>query len=268
MKNLILILKKISSVLLFLFLEIVAILLMVYFNNYQHSVFSSSIASITGSISSITGSIHEYFYLAENNDDLLKENARLREELLTYASDTANSPKDSSIYSYRIIPARVINNSVNNIRNNIILNKGEIDGIKPDMGVVCASGVVGIIKTTSDHFSVVIPIINNQSKISCKLSSTNNFGSLVWDGSDYRYAELKEIPKHVNINIGEKVCTSGFSAIFPKNIPIGEVTDINEESEQFHSIKVKLSTNFQTLTYVEVLDFVHREELDSISLVK
>ena len=222
--------------------------------------------AVNGSISEFTGSISEYFYLTENNEELLKENALLREELLAIKAKLGAASTDSLPRTYRVITANVINNSVNNQQNLIILDKGKQDGIKPDMGVICATGVVGIIKTVSDHFSQVIPIINNQSKISCKLDSTNNFGSLVWDGGDYRYAKLQEIPKHVKVSIGEKISTSGFSSIFPANIPVAEVVQVKEQSEQFLSIDVKLSTNFRTLTYVEVMDFGFKQELDSISV--
>lgn len=266
MENLLLLLKKASSLLLFLFLELIAILLIVFNNNYQHSVFSSSMTAVNGSISELTGSISEYFYLTENNEDLLKENALLREELLAVKAKLGNTSTDSLPKTYRVITANVINNSVNNQQNLIILDKGELDGIKPDMGVICSTGVVGIIKTVSDHFSVVIPIIHNQSKISCKLDSSNNFGSLVWESSDYRYAKLTEIPKHVKVSIGEKISTSGFSSIFPANIPVGEVINVEEASEQFLSIDVKLSTNFRTLTYVEVMEFGYKLELDSINV--
>jgi rod shape-determining protein MreC len=267
MENLLLLLKKASSLLLFLFLELIAILLIVFNNNYQHSVFSRSMTAVNGNISDITGSISKYFYLTENNEELLKENALLREELLAVKAQL-NIPTDSLQRNYKVITANIINNSVNNPQNLIMLDKGELDGIKPDMGVICATGVVGIVKTVSDNFSVVIPIVNNQSKISCKLDSSNNFGSLIWENVDYRYAKLSEIPKHVKVSIGEKISTSGFSSIFPANIPVGEVIDVKEESEQFLSIDVKLSTNFRTLSYVEVMDFCHKQELDSISVAQ
>jgi rod shape-determining protein MreC len=136
------------------------------------------------------------------------------------------------------------------------------------MGVICSSGVVGIIKTVSDNFSVIIPIINNQSKISCKLDSSNNFGSLIWENADYRYAKLTEIPKHVRVNVGETISTSGFSSIFPADIPVGTVTNVEEESEQFLSIDVELSTNFRTLSYVEIMNYSLKQELDSIKVIQ
>ena len=268
MENLLLLLKKASSLLLFLFLELIAILLIVFNNNYQHSVFSRSMTAVNGGISDITGSISQYFYLTKNNEDLLNENALLREELLAVKAQLNGVTTDSLPRDYKIITARVINNSVNNQQNLIILDKGELDGVLPDMGVICASGVVGIVKTVSNNFSVVIPIINNQSMISCKLDSSNNFGSLVWENADYRYAKLTEIPKHVKVNVGETISTSGFSSIFPANIPVGVVTNVKEESEQFLSIDVELSTNFRTLSYVEITNYSLKQELDSIKVIQ
>lgn len=268
MENLLLLLKKASSLLLFLFLELIAILLIVFNNNYQHSAFSSSMTAVNGGISEFTGSISKYFYLSENNEDLLKENALLREELLAAKAQLGGIATDSLPRNYRVITANVINNSVNNQQNYIILDKGEVDGIQPDMGVICSSGVVGIIKTVSDNFSVIIPIINNQSKISCKLDSSNNFGSLIWENADYRYAKLTEIPKHVNVKVGETISTSGFSSIFPADILVGIVTNVEEESEQFLSIDVELSTNFRTLSYVEIMSYSLKQELDSIKVIQ
>ena len=268
MENLLLLLKRASSLLLFLLLEIIAILLIVFNNNYQHSVFSSSMTAVNGGISTLTGSISQYFYLTENNEDLLQENALLREELLAAKAQLNGVVTDSLPRDYKIITAKVINNSVNNQQNLIILNKGEKDGVMPDMGVICASGVVGIIKTVSDNFSVIIPIINNQSKISCKLDSSNNYGSLVWENADYRFAKLTEIPKHVRVNVGETISTSGFSSIFPADIPVGTVVNVEEESEQFLSIEVQLSTNFRTLSYVEIMNYSLKQELDSIKVIQ
>ena len=145
-----------------------------------------------------------------------------------------------SRYFYR--DAKVVNNSVNKVRNFITIDKGRSNGITKDMAVVSPQGVVGIVRNTSDHFSTVISLINTQLKISGRLKSTNYFGSIEWDGYSPRFVRLTEIPIHASVSTGDSVVTSGYSAIFPDDILIGEVDDVEtDKGGGFYNLKIRLS---------------------------
>lgn len=276
MENLLQFIKRFSLLLLFLALETVAIIMLVQFNSYQRSVLFSSANWVSGGFYQVVDAVGGYFNLREVNQSLSAENAALKNEIerLKAQQPALVSSTDSMLIAtadttfwqpYSYVAAHVIQHSINKAQNYITLNKGTDDGILPDMGVVSPDGVVGIVKSASRHYAMVIPIINVQSRISCRLDSTQNFGSLVWDASDYRTAILQEVPGHATVKIGETVSTSGFSAIFPSNIPVGKVSDVTLiEESQFLQIKVDLSVDFGKLSEVNVIQFAGNLEYKAL----
>ena len=280
-------LLRFKSLLLFLILEAVAVVLMVNTNSYHHYVFFSSANVVTGNLGGFVGGISDYFGLRGANEELLRQNMVLMEQVrdlqtrnnmleqaisqdslpvLPLAVDTTLSPDRN----FRFIEAKILNLTVNRRLNYITLNKGARDGVSDNMGVICSDGVVGTVAMVSEKFSLVLPIINLQSKTSCRLDSCEYLGSLVWDGQDPLYAGLEEIPRHADVKVGDKVCTSGFSDIFPIGIPVGTVSEAEVTyADNFYSIKVRLSADFQRLTGVYVVAFEDNAELmqltDSVS---
>ena len=100
---------------------------------------------------------------------------------------------------YRIFKANVIKNSLNKADNYITLDRGSSDSIRPEMGVVDANGVVGIVYKTSPRYSLVIPLLNSKSSISCKIVGSEYFGYLKWEGGDSRFAYLRTCPVMRNL---------------------------------------------------------------------
>lgn len=270
MRNLINFLIQYSVLILFLFLEIISFALVVNNREYQKSVFLSSSNSAVSGLYEMNNSVVEFFKLRDANDNLSEENTLLKNELnkLRNQLSTLEPEKDDSLHfqippemEYEFISAKVINNSTNKLQNYITLNKGLRDGIKVDMGVISDEGVVGIVKTVSDKFAVVIPILNDKIKINCKFTKTNYSGPLQWDGLDYRYADLKDIARHVEFSLGDSLITSGFTNTFPEGIPVGVIEDFKiKKSEAYYNIKVKLSVNFRTLSHVKVIDYKNYNE--------
>lgn len=272
MRNLIKILIKIAPLLLFVLLETVAVVLMVQRSRYHNYTITSTANVVAGSTLEATSAVTSYFSLGTVNNQLALENSNLKNEIeilkkeLALYKDSIPNVKTDSSFNINYIPAKVIGGSVNKLDNYITLDKGTDDGIKPDMGVVCSEGVVGIIVTASRHFSVVLPIINSESKISCRLDSSKTLGSLIWHGFDPSYAGLEEIPRHAIVNKGEKVYTSGFSYIFPEGVPVGVVEEVKlNDSDSFYYIKVKLNTSFYTISHVDVVNFSERDELKQLN---
>ncbi|MBP5318180.1 MAG: rod shape-determining protein MreC [Paludibacteraceae bacterium] len=276
MENLIRFFQRFSALMLFIVLEVIAIALMVNYNNYHLSVFMNSSNVVTGGLYHATSGVTEYFGLYGKNEKLSVENTRLknenqnlRKQLAALSSQVPKAAKADTVVpveeQYHYIPAKVINNSVNHYQNYLTLNKGLRDGVRPDMGVVSADGVVGIVMQASDRYCVVLSMLNPNSRISCRLEKCRNFGSLVWNGLDPRKGDLIEIPRHAEVQAGEKVITSGFSSIFPEGIAVGTVKDFDlKPSDNFYDIEIELATDFRKLTYVNIISYDHRAEMVSL----
>jgi rod shape-determining protein MreC len=273
MQNILRFLAKYSTILLFIVLQAVSLYLLFNYNSFQQSAFFSTSNRLNGWLFSMQESVTGYLDLRENNESLLRQNNELElkvanlESVVRRYSDTTEMPllrmKEADEFS--LIPARVIKNSVSHERNYVTLNVGKMDGISPEMGVANADGIVGVVSLVSDHYSVVMPILNPEIQFSCKLKNSNASGSLRWDGFDRRFAYLNEIPPYVSVSKGDTVITSGFSAIFPEGLMVGTVEDYRiGEDANFLKLKVRLATHFDALSNVRVIRYKHREELKKI----
>lgn len=250
----------------FLALEAISFVLIVSFNNYQRVTFFNTSNDFVGTVYEKFSSMDEYFSLSRTNARLAADNAALRKQLYSLKSQqekyTFNRPDTIDAPAYVFTSAKVISNTVNRQLNYITINKGSRHGIKPDMGLIDDTGVVGVITNVSRNYSTGISLLNKRLSIPAKITKSNYFGSLVWDGQHYNTADLKEIPYHVMVNIGDTVVTSGYSNIFPEGIMIGTIKKYDIESgSNFYDIKVELSTSFKTVRYVEVVQNTKRDEL-------
>ncbi|MDR1729778.1 MAG: rod shape-determining protein MreC [Prevotellaceae bacterium] len=269
MKTLIRFLLKSKTLFLFLFLEIVSLILIVNHNQFQRSWFLNSSNAVVGEIYTFSNSVSEYFNLKTVNENLAKENAELR-NLLHVQENELNFIKQDTNYqgrkdfaaekNFTFITSKVINSSTNKYQNYITLDKGSADSIRPNMGVINALGVVGIVSSASEHFSVVLPILNPSSKISAKIKNGGNAGSLVWKGGDARIALLEEVPLYFPVTKGDTVVTSGNSTIFPEGINIGTVREFRKENYNFYFIEVELFTDFSQLSFVDVISYKNARE--------
>ena len=248
----------------FIFCEIIAFTLLYRYNAYQRNVMLSSANVVIGHIMSVSGSVSSFLNLGKENRQLFDRNKQLELEVLqlshqleTMKSNTLSYDSmttDSLLNVYEFISAGVVNNSVTRLLNYITINKGSKDGIEPDMGVISTHGVVGVVSTVNNRFSVVIPLLNPKWGLSCKLLNSNYFGTLAWDGRDAQYANLEELPTHTEFREGDKVVTSGFTGIFPAGIMVGMVANSDiSASSGFYSLKVTLATDFRNLTTVWVV---------------
>jgi rod shape-determining protein MreC len=256
MKNLFNFLLKFHHFILFILLEIVSITFIVRYNNFQRVRFLNSSNAIAGKVYTDINSVKEFFTLKKQNEKLAFENANLRRQLLSIKQSDLNvltvRPPDST--NLKTIPAKVINNSVNKQYNYITLNKGYRNGVRPDMGVICSDGVVGVIKNVSQNYSTVLSVLNSRWSINSKLSNSNYFGPLKWEGENPYLAILNEIPYHVKVQEEDEVVTSGYSDIFPEGILIGRVVKIgHDKGNNFQEIWVQLSTDFSNLYYVDII---------------
>ena len=264
MRNLLDFLVKYNYWFLFLFLEAVSFVLLFQFNSYQGSVWFSSANAVTGKLYETSSEIESYFQLSKINSELTQRNLYLEQRLHKLEKQIGDSAADStmeksllmkSLQPYRLIPAKVISMTVGRLDNLITINKGEVDGIKKDMGVVCGTGVVGIVYLTSKHYSIVIPILNSQSNISCVIQGRGYFGYLHWTGGDISQAYVDDVPRHAHFRLYDNVVTSGYSSVFPAGIIVGKILHVYNSADQMsYRLRVKLSTDFGKLRDVCVVD--------------
>lgn len=265
MKNLFLLLWRNNFTLAFFALEIYCFFLLVQNNKFQNaSAFNASNALVAKSMEGVNY-LKEYIHLKDDNASLAEDNARLRNSLkdAIYEKDTLLTTIDDSInhQQYNFITAKVINNSVNRRNNYLTLNKGSMEGIKPEMGVICSDGIVGIVKQVSPHFCTVMSLLHKDTRISAKIKRNEFFGSLVWEGGSPYFASLKEIDKTVPVQKGDTIVTTSFSSIFPAGIMIGRITDARVAAgSNFHDIEVHLSTQFQKLSHVYIINNILKAE--------
>jgi len=199
--------------------------------------------------------IKNYLHFREINETLANENTTLRNNI-----DRLLMNDTISQQTYQYISARLTSNSVNKQHNFFTINKGAKSGLAAGMAVIADGSVAGIISGCSDNFSIVMSLINLDFRLSARIKSNGYFGSLMWDGKDYRTAILSDIPQHVTVNVGDTIETTGYSAIFPESVTIGIVSDYEKPGSDFYTIKVRLKTDFRKLLYVDVVDSKRREE--------
>lgn len=260
MRNLLNLINKNNHLILFIILEVLAFSLIIQNNNFQRSAVINSTNGITSSGFKLASNVKDYLTLKSTNELLFQENAKLRSLISLHQTDSI-----STANPFYFTPARVINNSVAKANNYLTLDKGKVDGVKKGMGVIGDNMIVGIIRETSEHFSTVISILHSKSKVSIVVKKNNHFGSLEWDGKSYKRAKIKDIPSHVDLQIGDTITTSGFSYIFPSNLSIGTIYEITTESDdKFHDANIQFIENLKEIKFVTICQSMNKFEKDSL----
>lgn len=257
MQNLIEFLHRFSHWLLFLLLETISIILLVSYNGYQSSIWFSSANMIAGKLLEWDSMISVFLSQDKINEELTATNLRLMQENanLQESLESANIKKSDLDISYKFIAAKVISNSLYDKNNLFTIDKGLADGVKEDMGVVDGNGVTGIVYLVSDHYSVVMSVLNIHTNISCFIKKRGYFGYLSWNGNAIDEAELNDIPKHARFKLGDQVVTSGYSSIFPQGLPVGKIVKAYNSSDGLsYRLKIKLYANFSRMRDVRVID--------------
>lgn len=265
MRKLILFLVRYFTVILFLLLQGLAFFLIYRSQPYQHSTLYGLHAAWSGRIFETQDNISNYFKLGRINQNLADENAALR---------TANKAAYFSLYSqkdtvkdtvyrqqYAYVEAQVVGSSHTKLNNYITINRGKVHGIAPDMGVLSSHGVIGVVKDVSAHYATVIPIIHSKSLLSVDFKKNAFFGTLSWDGKNYRTAQLSDIPREAQFTIGDTIVSSPRSLAFPPGIFVGTVEAFEQNPEDLsYVVSVRLAQNFAALDYVYVINNMMRLE--------
>lgn len=264
MRNLIEFLKKYNHWFVFALLEAAGIVLLFKFNSYQGSVWFSSANAVAGKVYEADAAVKTYFSLTKINEQLNARNLYLEQTVRRLSELVEKEKGDSSwlartqadvLKNYKLIPAKVITNSLDKRDNFITIDKGRADGVRKDMGVACGTGVVGVVYMVSEHYAVVIPVLSSKSNISVTIRKRGYYGYLHWTGGAADLAYVDDIPRHAHFRLGDLVETSGYSSIFPPGIITGEILHVYNSSDGLsYRVQVKLTTDFGNLRDVCVID--------------
>lgn len=264
MRNLLNFLIRFNNLIIFLILEGITFYLLATGNNYHNTRIVNGIRGLTHGIEKKLNNTRNYLSLREINETLGAENVALRNsiERLVRKENSLFFSVTDTIYRqlYTHTSAEVVENSVNRQKNFFTINKGKLQGISTDMAVTSFDGVAGVIVGCSENFSVAMSLLNLDFRLSVRLKSSGYFGSLSWDGRDYRHAVLGEIPQHIIVSVGDTVETTGYSAIFPEGLTIGTISDFEKRGGDFYKITVLLKSDFKKLHFVDVIGNLEKAE--------
>jgi rod shape-determining protein MreC len=269
MRNLIVFLARNYFTLMFLLLEVVAVLILVRSNPYQRAEAVNSTSEVAGEIYAFRNDLTGYFNLRDQNRILSEEIARLRNQKTGAWLITANKEisVNDTLYRqlYSFIDAEVIDNTVTRRNNYIILSRGKNQGVREGMGVIGPGGIVGIVRSVSPNFCTVMSLLHKDSRISASLKKDGTFAQLLWEGGDYRTATLKEIPTHVKLLRGDTLVTSGLGNAFPKGVLVGVIASYEKKAgEKTYTAQVMLGTDFRKLQHASIVNNLMKDELEQL----
>ena len=282
MQTLLKFILRYGNFLLFILLEVAAFMLVGWGNAYPRSSVLSTANRFVAWQYEVVSEVTGYFGLKGVNERLAAENAALRSQLensglweesdadtTKILSTNYKSPFKGDLEGPRIIyrEGKVVQMTMNGMRNYLTVNRGEEDGVYEGMGVRNEEGAVGIVATVGKHYAVVLPIINIETHLSCRFLKNDYIGTLQWDGRDTRFAELADVATHLEVNIGDTIVTSGLSTSFPAGVPVGVVEECRlEEGASYYTVRVRLFTDFRRLRYIEVIDNEDVEEIQGLRI--
>lgn len=277
MNNLLVFLKRYFHVLTFVVLQVLCMVMISRTMNYPGFALARATKVLTMPINRMCYSVIRHFNYSKENQYLTEQNLELlnaQEGNFLVSSDsvtpvegnyTDSLGRTKRVRLYEYTSANVIYNTIHKKNNYLMIDKGSDDGIEPDMSVLSAEGVVGVVSEVSRHFATVISLLHPDCQISAKVQPANQLGTITWRYGDPQSVYLEDIPEHLNINEGDSVLTSGYSNIFPSGIMVGTVSEKSKNpTASFLTLKVKLATDFNHINTVYVVRNLYREELESL----
>lgn len=260
--------SDILSAAVFVALEIAAIVMLSHSSSMQNIWINRASHRVHAAIWSAGENIRNYFTLDKQNKVLAAENVNLstivREIGQRDLSYRENHLYDSKVGSFKMTPATIVKASRNSQHNYIILNKGSEDGVKPQTGIVTTHGVIGVVNAVGRHYSYGITLMNPRMSVSARIGFTGMVAPLEWDGLSTDGAVMRGLPLHQQISQGDTVWTSGFSSVFPADIPIGTTGGIRQVDGSTNEVEVNLFQDFSALRYVIITENLDREEIAEV----
>jgi len=219
---------------------------------------------VTGEVSDAINNVATFVDLQRANSELAQENLILRKLLAAQSTKSLAeiSAKDST---YTLALGHVVNASFRKSKNYLTLRIDPMDSIRPGMGVISSKGVVGTVKSVSEHFATVASLLHPNLLVSGRVQSNGALATVQWDGKNPLEAELKYVPRHLEMDVGDTVRTSGFNSIYPEGFIIGHVsTSALKRENPFYLARVRLATDFTQVRTVYIIKVTDRKEKESL----
>jgi rod shape-determining protein MreC len=255
----------------FFLLQTIGVVLIFERNSMQQSFLA---ANVNAANSMVTGYIDEgtnYFQLKQINKQLVEQNTYLMQQL--YGKNASKLPKFYRVKDtikggiiYTFVDGDVIQNSITRKDNYFSINRGYRHGVRPEMGVIGPNGVAGIVINTTKDYALVQSVLNmGKTVLNASIKHSNYFGPLRWKGDDPRIMHLSDIPKYVNLKVGDTIMTDEKSSIYPPGIMIGRVAGFEVDPKtNYWDISVELSQNMGNVKKVFVVRNLKRLALKKI----
>jgi rod shape-determining protein MreC len=222
--------------------------------SFVERIVNGAVSAVTGTVASYVDLRHaraENIELREKNDQMLGELNELREhaaELERLRTQLALPPRAQ----YRSIAANVIARDATTWFRRLTIDRGTLDGLKLNMPVTTAAGVVGRVISVGPNFAMVQVVTDKQAGVGAMLQNSRAMGEV--RGLDNAHCELKNVSTAVNVQEGESVVSTGLDRIYPKGLLIGTVERIDQDpNAPFNKIVIKLTAPVDRLEHVLVL---------------
>lgn len=262
------IITHIFNAAIFIILEIAALNMLSHNGAMQNVWFSKGMHAVMGTLWGGTEQIKDYFSLGKVNESLALENHELRTRLAQYEAMEQEANEQIQISDiaggFRYIPASIMKISNNTQHNYMIIGKGSEDGVTTGSGVITGKGAIGVVDAVSSNYSYAISFKNHEMNISARLGKEGAVGPLSWDGKSRNGAILKEIPHHVEFEPGDTVFTSGYSSIFPPDIPLGTTGKSKIVNGATYEIEVTLFEDFGSTRHVTIVENLGKDEIKKL----
>lgn len=263
-------LKRPGAVGVFILLQTISLLLVIYSNELQGAIFFSSANRFLGNIEQTRSSFRDRLDYKQRYDSLLQVQKRLlnRQSSSFFKNEKQIDSllQDSSLLQlYEFYPAGVIKNDFTQKNNLLTLNKGRRHGLHPHMGIIEDDGLVGVVVAVSQHYARAISLLHSRLRITVEVKGKDLPGSLVWQGGDPRYLYLEGVPSHYDLSIGDTIQTSTLSRLFPPGITVGTISKFSiPPGSSTYEIEVKLQNDLRKTRQVYVIDHKQLEEIEAL----
>lgn len=275
MRNVFLFLRRYSVFIIFLVMQIVALVMLFTDNRFHNTVFGMVSNEVSGNINKRVNRAEEFLSLSEQNKKLREQNAVLLsmmpsgvlmpDSAYQLVTDTVKLDSLVDYRQYQYLSAKIISNSVFLQQNYIMLHRGSAQGVSPNMAVIGMDGIIGTVVHVSENMSIVMSLLNRQSKVIATLKKGSGLGEVSWDGKNPQYLVLTKIPKTVVVKKGDTVVSSPYSDKFPPGLPIGTVYKVEQDQEtNTYILLVKTAVDFYNVQHAYAVKNLLQEEMNEL----
>ena len=258
MRNLLLIIIKNKDHFVFIITITLSITLLFNRNDEEMSIIRGFSSDFVSFLSSPMVEIKSLAMVNEENQYLREKNLQLNLQLESILHAADENEKLRELLNFKrttnlnIIPARIINKGIQTNVKSLTIDVGSFDNVFENLAVLTPNGVIGKTIQTGKSSAIVQSISDNNFRLSVRIMPSGAVGILRWHGSNV--CKVYEVQKNVEINIGDRVITSGFSKIYPPKLPVGTVSGVYDERGSYQKVvNVNIQHDFESIQNVFVI---------------